>query len=98
MTKNYKKATSNVHLLELRDRGLTTKQIAEAFGVSCASVNEWIKDRPCPLWTKIASEGILRRMGGLKQATLLIRCPHEQEGTISKVAKSLGATVTPINL
>ncbi len=98
MPKTFKKAESNVHLQKLIDGGLTTKQVAEAFGVGCTSVSEWLRDRPCPYWTKIAAEGILRRMGGLKQSTLLIRCPREQEETISRVATGLGAVVTPIKL
>ncbi len=100
MKKNYKKAESNVHLQKLiDDGGLTPKQIAEAFGINLQSLNHWLSGSlPCPYWTKIASEGILRRMGGLKQSTLLIRCPCEQEETISKVAAGLGAVVTNIKL
>jgi hypothetical protein len=98
MTKTHKKAESNMHLQKLRDTGLTTQQIAEAFGVDIASISNWLRGMPCPYWTKIAAEGILRRMGGLKQSTLLIRCPREQEETITKVATGLGAVVTPITL
>lgn len=98
MNKIHKKAESNVHLQKLIDGGLKPKQIAEAFGVDIASITNWLRDRPCPYWTKIAAEGILRRMGGLKQSTLLIRCPREQEETISKVATGLGAVVTSIKL
>ena len=98
MTRTYKKAESNVHLQKLIDGGLAPKQVAEAFGVDCASVTNWLRGKPCPYWTKIAAEGILRRMGGLKQSTLLIRCPREQEETISRVATGLGAVVTSIKL
>ena len=98
MTKNFQRAESNAHLQQLRDAGLTTKQIAEAFGVSCNSVTEWLRDRPCPYWTKVAAEGILRRMGGMKHCTLLIRCPSKQQETISKVATGLGAVVTHIKI
>ncbi len=98
MNKHFKKAESNTHLRKLRDAGLTTKQIAEAFGVGCSSVSEWLKDRPCPYWTKVAADGILRRMGGMKHCTLLIRCPSEQQETISKVATGLGAVVTHLKL
>ncbi|KKK68887.1 hypothetical protein LCGC14_2939540 [marine sediment metagenome] len=99
MPKIHKKAESNTHLQKLRDAGLTSQQISEAFGVDCSSVTNWLRGPiPCPYWTKIAAEGILRRMGGLKQSTLLIRCPREQEETISKVATGLGAVVTPIKL
>ncbi|KKK51742.1 hypothetical protein LCGC14_3111920 [marine sediment metagenome] len=98
-TKDYKKAESNTHLKKLCDVGLTRKKIAEAFGVSLSSIQGWLRaSRPCPYWTKIASDGILRRMGGLKQSTLLIRCPREQEETISKVATGLGAIVTVIKI
>lgn len=99
MTKNYKKAETNVHLQKLIDAGVTRKQIAEVFGITTNTFSAWISGAlPCPYWTKIASEGILRRMGGMKQSTLLIRCPCEQEETISKVATGLGAVVTPIKL
>ena len=98
MSKTHKKAESNVHLHKLIDGGLTTKQIADAFGVDYQTVTTWLRDKSCPYWTKIAAEGILRRMGGLKQSTLLIRCPREQEETISKVATGLGAVVTHIKL
>ena len=98
MSRKYKKAESNVHLQKLIDGGLTPKQVAEAFGVDVTSISNWLRDMPCPYWTKVAAEGILRRMGGLKQSTLLIRCPREQEETISRVATGLGAVVTPIKL
>ena len=98
MTKNYQKADSNTHLQKLRDAGLTTKQITEAFGVSYSSVNDWLNGKPCPFWTKVAAEGILRRMGGMKHCHLLIRCPSEQRETITKVATGLGAVVTHINI
>ncbi len=99
MTKNHKKAESNTHLLKLRDAGISNKQISEAFGIGESSLSGWMSGNlPCPYWTKIASEGILRRMGGLKHATLLIRCPSEQGETISKVAEGLGAVVTHIKL
>ncbi len=99
MIKDHKKAESNAHLLKLREIPLTDEKIAEAFGVSLNSVQAWLRaSRPCPYWTKIASDGILRRMGGLKQSTLLIRCPREQEETISKVATGLGAIVTVIKI
>lgn len=92
------KAESNVHLQKLIDGGLAPKQVAEAFGVNVTTIYSWLRGTPCPYWTKIAAEGILRRMDGLKQSILLIRCPHEQEETISKVATGLGAVVTPIKL
>lgn len=98
MAKAHKKAESTVHLQKLIDNGITPKQIAEAFGVDYQSVTKWIRDEYCPYWTKIAAEGILRRMGGLKQSTLLIRCPRDQEETISKVAAGLGAVVTSLKL
>lgn len=98
MIKTFKKAESNVHLQKLIDAGLTTKQITEAFGVSIGSMSNWLNGKPCPYWTKIAAEGILRRMGGLKQSILLIRCPCGEEETITKVATGLGAVVTPIKL
>ncbi len=99
MTKIHKKAESNTHLQKLRDAGISNKQIAEAFGVSTHSLHNWLNNiNSCPYWTKIASEGILRRMGGLKHTTILIRCPSEQGETISKVAEGLGAVVTHIKL
>ena len=99
MSKTFKKAETNVHLRKLIESGLTAKQISEAFGVSTNSLYGWLKNgSTCPYWTKIAAEGILRRMGGLKQSTLLIRCPREQEETITKVAAGLGAVVTSIKL
>lgn len=98
-TKTYKKAESNTHLQKILDVGITTQQIAEIFGVTVSCLQHWLSGSiPCPYWTKIASEGILRRMGGLKQSTLLIRCPREQEETITKVAGGLGAVVTTITL
>ena len=99
MGKGFKKAESNVHLKKLVDGGLSSKKIAEVFGVSTQAVSRWLKDNElCPYWTKIAAEGILRRMGGLKQSTLLVRCPREQEETISRVATGLGAVVTSLKL
>ncbi len=99
MTKNYKKAESNAHLQQLRDASLTAQQIAEVFGVNESSLHRWLKGtQPCPYWTKVAAEGILRRMGGMKHCTLLIRCPSEQQETISKVAAGLGAVVTHIKI
>ncbi len=98
MNKSFQKAKSNAHLQQLRDAGLTTQQIAEAFGVTNSSVSEWLRDRPCPYWTKVAADGILRRMGGMKHCTLLIRCPSKQQETISKVATGLGAVVTHIKI
>jgi len=99
MTKIFKRAENNKHLEKLIEAGLGFENIAATFGVSTGAAKAWITgDRACPYWTKIAAEGIIRRMGGTKQATLLVRCPQEQEHNILAIVTSLGATVTQIKL
>lgn len=99
MDKHFKKAENNKHLEKLIEDGLSFENIAGAFGVSTGAVRLWITgDKACPYWTKIAAEGVTRRLGSNKHSLLLIRCPKEQEQTICKIATSLGATITSIKL
>ncbi len=96
MSKQFKKAENNSHLRKLRTEGLSEDQIAKAFGVSRTALSAWLRNKKsCPYWTKIAAEGILRRLGqdARQSSFFFFRCSQEKEANLLTLLKAFDADV-----
>jgi len=99
MSKQYAKCQDNHHLTKLTELGITKKEIAETFGVHTSSVGQWLNGaQPCPKWTRIAAEGITRRMGRGKRTSLIVTFDSEREDFIAEVLSRLSITHIKLEL
>ena len=91
--------TSARHIQDLRELGVTVKQISVEFGVTTGSIGAWLHENRAPYWTKVATEGLKRRMNKYTRDNkiILLKVPQEHLKTIESLIKGLEIEVINLN-